>query len=122
MTLEIKPSQRDALPEHHRYRDTGCELHSACLTCPLPVCKEELSHGRQSVRARMRTLQINLLSDEGRSVEWIMQVMGVSRRTVYRAKSAQKSVRESLSDTLRRDTMNVAATPITENGRGHNGR
>ncbi len=115
MTLDTKP-------EHTRYVDTGCELHSACLTCPLPVCKEELTNGRRSVRARMRTLQINLLLDEGRSIDWIVQVMGVSERTVYRAKSEQNTVRESLTDTLRSSKMSIAARPIAESGRGHNGR
>ena len=122
MTLELEKVGADTLPEHVRYRDTGCELHSTCLTCPLPVCKEELTNGRRSVRARMRTLQINLLLDEGRSVDWIVQVMGVSRRTVFRAQSAKNSVRESLTDTLRRDKIDVAARPIAESGRGHNGR
>jgi len=87
----------DILPENIHYRDTGCELYSACLTCPLPVCKEELSHGRQSVRARMRTLQINLLLSEGRSIGWIMQVMGVGERTVYRALESKNTVIESLT-------------------------
>ncbi|KKL57181.1 hypothetical protein LCGC14_2237970, partial [marine sediment metagenome] len=70
----------DTLPEYIRYRDVGCDLHSACLTCPLPVCKEELTQGVQAIRAYMRNLQIDLLLSEGHSVEWVSQVMGISVR------------------------------------------
>ena len=115
----VIPVTEDILPENIRYRDTGCELHSACLTCPLPVCKEELSHGRQSVRARMRTLQINLLLSEGRSIGWIMQVMGVSERTVYRALESKNTVIASLTDTTRRATMSVAAIAVLSDRRDY---
>lgn len=101
--------RRDALPEYIRYHDTGCELHSACLTCPLPVCKEELSHGRQSIRARMRGMQINLLLSEGRSVGWIAKVMGISERTVYRTLESKNRDIASLTDRARRAMLDVAA-------------
>jgi len=98
----------DAPPEFIRYQDTGCELHSACLTCPLPVCKEELTQGVQAVRAYMRNLQVQLLRDEGRTVEWIAQVMGISVSGIYKSE-ARKHLLGSLTDTVRHARINVAA-------------
>ncbi len=98
----------DDLPEYIRYKDVGCELHSACLTCPLPVCKEELTQGVQAVRAYMRNLQIQLLRDEGRTVEWIAQVMGITIRGVYKS-TARKHELGPLTDSSRRAKMTVAA-------------
>ncbi len=31
----------DALPEHTRYNDNGCDLYPSCLRCPLPRCRYE---------------------------------------------------------------------------------
>ena len=31
--------RRDSLPEHARYKDTGCELSPSCLRCPLVRCQ-----------------------------------------------------------------------------------
>jgi hypothetical protein len=99
---------QDILPEHIRYRDVGCELHDHCLTCPLPVCKEELTQGVQAVRAYMRNLQIDLLRTEGYTVEWVAQVMGISVRGVYKS-VARKHELGPLTDTIRRAKMTVAA-------------
>lgn len=113
----------DALPEFVRYRDVGCDLHSACLTCPLPVCKEELSHGSRAVRARMRGLQIALLVGEGHSVRWIAQVMGVTTRSIYKSMAlGRNSELNSLTDRARCSTIDVAAIAVPSNGRRHNGR
>jgi hypothetical protein len=35
------PLRRDALPEHTRYMDSGCDIHPACLTCPLVFLPDE---------------------------------------------------------------------------------
>ena len=99
---------QDTLPEHIKYKDVGCELHSHCLTCPLPVCKEELTQGIQAVRAYMRNLQINLLLSEGHTVEWVAQVMGITVRGVYKS-TARKRELGALTDSSRRAKMTVAA-------------
>ena len=31
----VRRARSDALPENTRYVDTGCDVHSNCLTCPL---------------------------------------------------------------------------------------
>ncbi len=98
----------DAPPEYTKYKDVGCELHSRCLTCPLPVCKEELTQGVQAVRAYMRNLQIQLLRDEGHTVEWIAQVMGITTRGVYKS-IVRKRELGALTDTLRCTKISVAA-------------
>src|SRR3990172_7300945 len=36
--------RRDALPDHARYPDTGCELARACIACPLPRCQYDEPH------------------------------------------------------------------------------
>ena len=108
MVLEKVSS--DTLPEHIRYRDVGCELHPHCLTCPLPVCKEEATQGVRSIRAHMRGLQVALLRSEGYTVEWIAQVMGITERSVWKALEKSRNTELSrLTDTNRRSTMSIAA-------------
>ncbi len=115
MTTE-RMVRQDALPENirfstpcHHYNECGCEVSSCCIECPLPVCKYELTNGMQSVRGILKTLRIKHLLAEGRSVDWIAQVLGISKRTVYRAQVAETSVIASLTDTTRRATMSIAA-------------
>ena len=98
----------DTHPEYVKYKDVGCELHSHCLTCPLPVCKEELTKGAQAVRAHMRKLQIQLFRDEGHTVRWIADVMGITVRGIYKS-LAHESELDVLTATPRRDMMTVAA-------------
>lgn len=104
------PLASDAPCKH--YSGCGCEVSDCCLDCPLPVCKYEMSHGIQSAKAMWRTLRINHLLDEGRSVNWITQVMDVSVETVYRARRAKNTVIAPLPDTTRRGKLNVAAPSV----------
>ncbi len=111
----------DALPEHVRYRDVGCDLQPHCLTCPLPVCKEELVQGTQAVRAYLRGLQIALLRSEGRTVEWIAQVMGITVRGVYKSVAKEHEL-GPLTSRATHDTVGVAVTTAPSNGRRDHGR
>ena len=36
--------------EYANWKDGGCDLHPACLECPLPKCIEEEPRGRQKRR------------------------------------------------------------------------
>jgi len=74
----------DALPENASYRDTGCDLHSACLTCPLVRCRYDRRSGVRGLRNEFRDARIRRLRRQGKSVPQIMAETGVSRRTVYR--------------------------------------
>ena len=72
------------LPENTVYRDTGCDLASSCLECPLALCKyDDPNQGRRS-RTIMRDTEIMRLFAEGFKVSAIALKVNVSKRTVYR--------------------------------------
>ena len=75
----------DPLPEHHTYRDDGCEVSPSCLRCPLPQCKHDEPgwYRRQQRSQRDRTIR-RLRSREGLSVSQLAHRFGVSKRTVFR--------------------------------------
>jgi len=88
----LSPVRSDTLPEHTLYRDEGCELASACLNCPLPVCKYD---DPEWVRRR-KTLSRDSAVIEARhvkrlSVPAIARRFGVSTRTVHRILSASRA-------------------------------
>ena len=65
------------------WTDEGCALWRACLTCPLPVCVEELPAGVASLRGQVRHEAARRLFSEGASVKQIASVFGVSSRRAY---------------------------------------
>jgi len=83
MTETPFPSVRkDTLPEGTHYRDTGCNLHPACLTCPRAVCKHD-ELGDDSMRdARNAAIIVSLA--QGRPARHTAAQFGVSVRLVYR--------------------------------------
>lgn len=40
--------QRDDYPELIEYRDEGCDLAPACLSCPFDVCRYDMRSGQPS--------------------------------------------------------------------------
>jgi hypothetical protein len=73
------------LPEHTAYFDTGCELHSSCLTCPLVRCRYDEPGGARKLRSEDRDRSILELQRESRlPVGAIAKRFGISRRTVFR--------------------------------------
>jgi hypothetical protein len=84
-TPGVDVPRSDALPEGLEYRDTGCDLAPACLSCPLPVCVEEIPRGRAGLAQMMRDMAILELRARGVGVSAIAERLGVSRRTVFRA-------------------------------------
>lgn len=85
-----RPLRRDALPEHTRYMDTGCEVHKSCLTCPLVRCRYDEPGGARRLLSDERDRSILALRREGRPIELIAQRFGVSRRTVFRVLAADR--------------------------------
>ncbi len=82
----------DALPEYATYRDTGCDLHPRCLSCPLPRCRYDEPGGVRGIRNEARDAAIIALHRRGRlSVNTIAQRFGVSRRTVFRVLACHRS-------------------------------
>lgn len=74
----------DTLPEYRRYRDTGCEYHPACLTCPFQVCRFETQRGLPSLRREQDAVRAKELRTAGHTGEAIARVLGRSRREVWR--------------------------------------
>jgi len=69
------------------YPDTGCEIAPSCLRCPLPQCKYDLP--AQSQRRYIRDYQVVLI--EGLTVGATASLLGVSKRTIFRAKARLKA-------------------------------
>ena len=67
----------------------GCDLHPACLTCPLPACRFEMPPGK--ARSYMLALRLRPLLETGMAEAELMAALGISRRHLYRIK---KLVRE----------------------------
>lgn len=80
------PSALDNLPEHMPYHDTGCSIHPACLTCPLPQCRYDsqpgwVGKGRRSIRhAEIASFH----AQHPLPITAIAQHFGVNPRTVHR--------------------------------------
>ena len=89
----LRPLRRDALPEHTRYVDTGCEVHSSCLTCPLVRCRYDEPGGARALLGQERDRAILALRRDGRPISLIAQRFGVSRRTVFRVLAAAREAR-----------------------------
>ena len=86
--LYLRPIERrvraDALPEHICYRDDGCEVHSHCLSCPLPRCRYDEPGGLRSLLNSYRDQEVLALRHDGLPVEEIARRFRLSRRTVFR--------------------------------------
>lgn len=75
----------ERLPETTVYRDTGCDLHPACLTCPLPRCKyDDPGWMQREERDARDTEVLRLRVGRSRSVQELALQFGLSTRTVHR--------------------------------------
>jgi hypothetical protein len=84
-------AEADLLPEYCQYKDEGCDLSSACLSCPLPRCVHEQSWGRFKLTRSLRDREIvRLHIGENKTVTELSRRFQVSRRTVLRALAAVK--------------------------------
>jgi transposase-like protein len=86
----LRPSRRDALPEHTSYADTGCDLHPSCLNCPLVRCRYDEPGGARRILSKERDQAIITLQRQGRSISAIAGRFGISRRTVFRVLARSK--------------------------------
>jgi len=82
--LEL-PSRCDALPEYSDYADTGCDLYTACLSCPLPRCRYDANGGASAILREGRDQVIQrAAAHHGVTVDDLARMFGLSRRTIFR--------------------------------------
>ena len=90
--------RRDMLPEHVNYRDKGCHVAPACLTCPLERCiydvdrNAEFLAGRRERRALNRERIAALQAQGIRRASEIAARMGMGKRTVQRELQEMRSL------------------------------
>lgn len=76
--------KRTALPEHHDYQDTGCDVAPRCLACPLPDCKYVLGpRATNSIRVTVDILP-------GETTAEAAARHGVTPRTIVRRLQRQR--------------------------------
>ena len=74
----------DIAPELMRYRDDGCNLHPACLSCPLPRCQFDEPEAGQTVLKQVRNAEVFSAMQEGLSAVELARRFRISKRTVHR--------------------------------------
>ncbi len=73
------------LPESMEFKDTGCDIHPACLTCPLPQCRyDDPGWVRREERGSRNEEVLRMRWKLGLSAEEVAANLGVSTRTVHR--------------------------------------
>ena len=85
--VKSKPANSvlDAVPEYFHYEDTGCEVSSSCLSCPLPQCKYDDPGWFQRHRRLARDFMVwSTMQSEGLTVEEAAERFSVTVRTVFR--------------------------------------
>jgi len=75
----------NAALERINWRDAGCDLHPACLQCPLPKCIEEEPRGRQKKRLGARAGAMQEMKSQGQTTGQIAGHFALSLRSVQRA-------------------------------------
>lgn len=89
---DFRQPRRDALPENTHYADTGCDLHSSCLTCPLARCRYDEPGGARRLLSTNRDSEVLMLQRHGGlTIDGIARRVGISRRTVFRILARSRS-------------------------------
>ena len=79
------PARIDALPEYVDYADTGCDLYSSCLSCPLPRCRYDDPGGAPAMLRTGRDEAIlRYAAQDDVSIDNLAEMFGLSRRTIFR--------------------------------------
>jgi hypothetical protein len=103
--MTIRKLRIDALPENYSYRDDGCDIHPACLTCPLPQCRYDNPRGARGMFNEVRDVEIVRLRRKGLSINEIASRYDISRRTVFRV--MRRSVEVTSVNTERLSALDV---------------
>ena len=81
----VASPQVDAVPEFYPYEDTGCEVASSCLNCPLPQCRYDDPAWYQKNRRLAKDFKVfTAIKNEQLSVEEAADRFSVTIRTIFR--------------------------------------
>ena len=87
-STEHSKRERDAIPH---YPDCGCAVHSNCLTCPLPECRDVDPKGyQQFIRERREKQIVEAVLNEGMTVAHVAKRYRRSDRAIYRILSEHR--------------------------------
>jgi hypothetical protein len=88
------------LPENVAYADTGCDLFSSCLQCPLARCRyDEPPGGLRRLMTDARDREIALIRRRHRApINALAQTYGLTRRSIFRILSEQGHSDDQRSD------------------------
>ena len=110
-TNAVAPSQRQTdEPGFYHYEDTGCEVASTCLGCPLPRCKFDDMAWFAKYRRLARDLWMtSVIQDEGLSIAEAAERFAVTPRTVFRVLSRSRDAMQELTPAEAAVFANLAA-------------
>lgn len=83
MTTLVR-ARRDALEAPFEYQDTGCHVHPACLSCPLPACIYDDPAGSRRGALAARNREIVAALAGGAAFDDVAARYGLHPRTLYR--------------------------------------
>ena len=85
VSSDIANPQTDTVPEFYPYEDTGCEVASSCLNCPLPQCRYDDPVWYQKNRRLAKDFQVfYIIKNERLTVEEAAGRFSVTARTIFR--------------------------------------
>ena len=75
----------DAVPEFVHYEDTGCEVSTSCLECPLPQCRYDDPVWYQQYKRLTRDFRVcSIIQSEGLTADQAAKRFSVTVRTIFR--------------------------------------
>ncbi len=78
-------TQADVDSEYYHYEDTGCEVSSSCLVCPLSRCRYDDPVWYQRLRRTAKDMKVwRTVESEGLTAEEAATKFSVTERTIFR--------------------------------------
>ena len=78
-------TQADVDSEYYHYEDTGCEVSSSCLVCPLSRCRYDDPVWYQRLRRTAKDMKVwRTVESEGLTAEEAAERFSVTERTIFR--------------------------------------
>ena len=94
----VAPSPHQTDEPAFYYEDTGCEVASTCLDCPLPRCKFDDMEWFAKYRRLARDLRMaSVIQNEGLSIAEAAERFSVTPRTVFRVLSRSRHAMRELT-------------------------